>query len=207
MSRKAMPAKTRDALLNEYNHKCAVCGGDHPQVHHIDEDHSNNELENLLPLCPNCHLRDQHNPTRKIDIQKLALFRKYKDPAILKPQFDPIYRKQIFLSEIEINDEPTNYIEQQANELTYFVLSLDMGEFYGKKIYQLVRPVGINSIYILDRGTLHPKISHCRPDQKYEYKNLVLKSYREYRQKLVDNKEDVQEAIIELLRYQKWTNV
>ena len=87
MKRALMPKKLKDDLLDEYDHRCAVCGGDRPHIHHIDEDATNNKLDNLLPLCPNCHLRDQNNPTRKIDIPKLRIFRKYKDPAILKPQF------------------------------------------------------------------------------------------------------------------------
>ena len=40
-------------------HKCAVCGWDKDervlQVHHIDEDRSNNDLSNLIILCPTCH--------------------------------------------------------------------------------------------------------------------------------------------------------
>lgn len=34
------------ALLDEYGHRCAVCDGDRPHVHRIDEDASNNELLN-----------------------------------------------------------------------------------------------------------------------------------------------------------------
>jgi hypothetical protein len=203
MTRKKMPTKIRDAVLKEYKHKCAICGVDEPQVHHIDEDPSNNELENLLPLCPKCHLTDQHNPTRKIDIQKLILFRKYKDPAILKPQFDPLYKRQIFLSEVEINDEPTNSLEQQAHELTYFISFLDMGKFYEEKISQLMRPVGVGLV-----GGKSVRILTGEPDPEYEkeYKNQKRKSYRKYRQKLVDNKAEIQSLIVELLRYQAWAN-
>ncbi len=49
-----------------FNYHCAWCGKDchdpatsHDalQVHHIDEDPSNNRPENLIPLCAVCHLR------------------------------------------------------------------------------------------------------------------------------------------------------
>lgn len=48
---------------NLLEYKCANCGCDgHWQggeisleIHHIDGDNSNNELENLCYLCPNCH--------------------------------------------------------------------------------------------------------------------------------------------------------
>ena len=51
-------------LLNEFNHKCEICGwgevnkstGLVPlQIHHIDGDCTNNKRENLQLLCPNCH--------------------------------------------------------------------------------------------------------------------------------------------------------
>ena len=48
----------RDAF-NKYEHKCAICGWDKDErileVHHIDEDRSNNDLTNLIILCPICH--------------------------------------------------------------------------------------------------------------------------------------------------------
>ena len=49
----------RNIALNLYKHKCAVCGYDEDtrilEVHHIDENHNNNNPENLCLLCPNCH--------------------------------------------------------------------------------------------------------------------------------------------------------
>ena len=42
-----------------FRHKCAVCGYNEDErileVHHIDENHSNNDIGNLCILCPNCH--------------------------------------------------------------------------------------------------------------------------------------------------------
>ena len=48
---------------------CARCGKDCRnsknaeavlQVHHIDENPGNNDLENLIPLCAACHLKIEH---------------------------------------------------------------------------------------------------------------------------------------------------
>ena len=147
-----------------------------------------------MPLCPNCHLRDQHNPTRRIDIPKLKLFRKYKDPAILLPQFHPIYSRQLFLMNIEINEETTDSLKHQAKELTEFVASLEMGEFYGKRLKELSGP--ISRVFIMSLGG--------GPDPKYERQRR--KANRDYRQKLVDNRETIQSLLIELLRYQSWAN-
>ena len=49
----------RENALEFYENKCAVCGYDEDvrilEVHHKDENHSNNDLNNLCILCPNCH--------------------------------------------------------------------------------------------------------------------------------------------------------
>lgn len=49
----------RLAAFANQEHKCAICGWDKDervlQVHHIDEDRSNNDLTNLIILCPTCH--------------------------------------------------------------------------------------------------------------------------------------------------------
>lgn len=52
-------ATYREKALRCYEHKCSVCGWDEDvdvlEVHHIDEDRNNNNLENLKLLCPICH--------------------------------------------------------------------------------------------------------------------------------------------------------
>jgi hypothetical protein len=138
MTRAAVPKKIKDTVLDEYSHRCAVCAGDRPHLHHIDEDNSNNSPMNLLPLCPNCHLRDQHNPTRMIEIGKLRLFREHKDPAILLPQFHPVYTRQLFLHDIEAGSESTDRYIVQAQELTELVAEMEMGTFYAKRINELL---------------------------------------------------------------------
>lgn len=194
MARESIPKKLKDALLDEYDHRCAVCGGDRPHIHHIDEDATHNSLENLLPLCPNCHLRDQHNPTRKIDIPKLKIFRKFKDPAILKPQFHPIYVRQAFLASVEHGEAATAELELQANELIEFVGSLTMGDFYGKRLTELIGP--LKRVFFMALGS--------GPDPRYE--RQVRDAHRDYRSKLISNRESAQALLVELLRYQGWAN-
>lgn len=136
--RPAIPRATRDTLLSEFNHRCAVCGKERPQVHHIDEDPSNNDPLNLIPLCPNCHLIDPHNPTVPIDPAKLCLFRRYKDPVILGPQFDPLFQRLRFLDG-ERDDESADGLQTKGEELTAFVKVLQMGEFYSGQMSKLLR--------------------------------------------------------------------
>lgn len=49
----------RRNAFNAYEHKCAICGYDEDErileVHHLDENHGNNDISNLVILCPNCH--------------------------------------------------------------------------------------------------------------------------------------------------------
>ena len=49
----------RRNAFNAYPHQCAVCGWDEDErileVHHIDENRNNNDLTNLIILCPICH--------------------------------------------------------------------------------------------------------------------------------------------------------
>jgi hypothetical protein len=136
MARKKTPKSIREAVLGEYNHRCAVCGGDRPQIHHIDEDHSNNDPLNLLPLCPNCHLTDQHNPTAKIPIGILKLFRKYKDPAILTPQFQPLFNRMPWLCrpKTRVDSPPGTILDRSREDFRRFINCLNMGNYYGREI-------------------------------------------------------------------------
>jgi len=46
----------RVICFHHHERQCVVCGEALiVEVHHIDEDHSNNSPENLLPLCPTHH--------------------------------------------------------------------------------------------------------------------------------------------------------
>ncbi|SDI41933.1 HNH endonuclease [Chryseobacterium taeanense] len=56
--RKTISAKTRSILQKEIKSICPICSNEdveHFQVHHIDENPTNNDVENLLMLCPICH--------------------------------------------------------------------------------------------------------------------------------------------------------
>lgn len=192
MVRKSTPEKIKAEVLDEYNHRCAVCGGDRPHLHHINENPADNRVENLLPLCPNCHLRDQHHPTRKVDIPKLILFRSHKDPAILKPQFHPIYTRSLFLSQIELSSEPVDELEEFSNQLIDFIANLEMGDFYSKQIAKLIAPLKVVFIIPLEGD-----------DSGYQKQRKARN--KAYREKLKINEEHVYNLLVELLRYQPWT--
>ncbi len=65
----------REKAFSSYPHKCNRCNYneliDILEVHHKDCDRTNNNLENLEILCPNCHLKDHFiNKTGKFTQNK-----------------------------------------------------------------------------------------------------------------------------------------
>lgn len=65
----------RDIAFRNYEPKCAICGYDEEkfllEVHHIDENHSNNSLDNLIILCPICHRKLTSKKYKLIDRQNI----------------------------------------------------------------------------------------------------------------------------------------
>ncbi len=188
--RKKVPRKIQDQVLGEFNHRCAICGTDRPHLHHIDENPENNEIFNLLPLCPNCHLRDQHNPTVKFDRDKVKLFRRFKDPSILTPQFDPLFGRLQFLDQIDENTSYENLLNA-AKDLVSFIASLAMGNYYSNAISQLLKVTSTGYAGVLgdDAG----------------YKKHLAEVADEYRDQLCAVKDRVYVLVVELLRYQEWS--
>ena len=66
----------RSLAFRNYPHECSICGYHDDDdvslldVHHIDSNRENNELENLIILCPNCH--------RKLTLKKYTLIDRNK---------------------------------------------------------------------------------------------------------------------------------
>ena len=181
-------------MLKEYNHRCAICGGNHPQIHHIDENPNNNDQLNLIPLCPNCHLTDQHDPTQPFEPEKLSLFRKYKDPHILSPQFQPLFIRLRFLYTVDENSNAVQ-LDSKAEELVEFTNEMKMGSFYSKKIAKLARMHHIALPVLLNNSeSIRQAVEHYIKDQ------------RNYLEQLVNVREEINSLVVELLRYQDWDN-
>jgi 5-methylcytosine-specific restriction endonuclease McrA len=67
----------RTLALNTYPHYCSVCGYNEDErlleVHHIDENHNNNDINNLILLCPMCHRKITLHYYKLVDRNKLEL--------------------------------------------------------------------------------------------------------------------------------------
>jgi hypothetical protein len=56
--RPSIPAKIKMRLQKEVNSQCPFCQNqdvEHFEIHHLDENPANNDISNLLLLCPICH--------------------------------------------------------------------------------------------------------------------------------------------------------
>ena len=53
--RKPFDSQTRRKVKDRAGDKCQVCGRFGKDIHHINKDRSNNNLSNLILLCPTCH--------------------------------------------------------------------------------------------------------------------------------------------------------
>ncbi|MDT7602989.1 MAG: hypothetical protein QOF61_986 [Acidobacteriota bacterium] len=189
----AIPKATREQILKEYSHRCARCGYDNPEVHHIDENPSNNAPQNLLPLCPNCHHNWLHNPTTKIETSQLQFFRAYKHPFILKPQFSPLFKRLRFLEDVSDTSD-VEELQQNVAELRRLVKAHEMGAFYSVEIGKLLKYEHFNASVSVPFGGSFP--------QWYiDGKNQERPNYRK---QLRENRERVYELIVEMLSYQKW---
>ena len=141
-TRTSIPKAISDQVLKEYHHKCVICGRHDPHLHHIDENPNNNAASNILPLCPNCHLQDTHNPTALLDPGKLHLFRRCKDPFVLDPRFHPIWTRLRLLRErafsLKESRGERGIVSWTASwvDLVRFVESFKMGEYYASQLWK-----------------------------------------------------------------------
>ena len=54
-SRFALEESLKIEIIAKCNNRCCICQTPFIIIHHIDGDPSNNDPDNLAPLCPNCH--------------------------------------------------------------------------------------------------------------------------------------------------------
>ena len=174
------PKAIAESVMKEFHHKCAVCGRHEPQIHHLDEDPGNNDPLNLLPLCPNCHLQDAHDPTSPPDPRKLRLFRAYKDPLILDPRFHPIFLRMIVLFNHDFMMQGGDNYGARVHEFVDFVGQFQMGQFYSARIINMFEYWMPKA----QRGASEPQV-----DTK-AYSGELFRT--------------VEALAVELLRYQGW---
>lgn len=73
----------RERAFRKYEHKCSVCGWDEDEnileVHHIDENRKNGDIDNLIILCPTCHRKLTNHLYELVD--RHTIVKKEKDDS------------------------------------------------------------------------------------------------------------------------------
>ena len=190
--RTSAPRATADAVLKEFRNRCAICGRYEPQLHHIDQNPSNNAAENLIPLCPNCHLQDIHDPTSIIDSRKIQLFRRLKDPFILDSRFHPLWQRICRIADYESDDVAGYSYQFLTSDLLKFISSLTMGQYYAYRLKSALRdPVEHMIAEVRAKG-------ETVEDAHEFWMNLVDPEIREFVNR------QIEDICVEMLRYQDW---
>ena len=189
--RRRPPQKLQNAVLREFKYLCALCGRPQPHIPHIDGDPSNNVSGNLLPLCPNHHLLDAHDPTSPIPPAKLQLFREFRDPAIFLAQFTPLFDRMQFLLDLNSVQPDLHELQALVGDLLAFVQHLSMGSYYVQR--------------------LAPLITWTQP--QHDGAGVIERLNREenggqiYKKKLETITGEAVRLLVECLRFQKWKRV
>jgi hypothetical protein len=204
--RKSIPLKIEKQITKQYSNLCAICGKADPQVHHIDENPSNNEPLNIIPLCTDCHLIKIHKKNiypREI----IRLFRVYKSKLILSDKFLPIFNRMKFLLAEDISSYDSKVLQSEYNDLISFIKAMEMGILYAGKIKKLLYfPLEYHVEIVAyppdpEYDALVGRSSSSTYSSKSNNKGSSIKAFTDmYR----ENKEKVIGLIIEQLIYQKW---
>jgi len=104
-------AKVRANLQKEIGSVCPFCHNDdvgHFEIHHIDENPSNNEIGNLLLLCPICHSKITKGDISGIDVYK-------KKVSLLT---NPTQNKRNSEKLVTFNDKVENAIVGDNNKIS-----------------------------------------------------------------------------------------
>lgn len=108
---------TLKAIINLRGRKCECCGltewlGEpiNLEIHHIDGNHNNNELENIQLLCPNCHSYTDNYCGKNINTGKI----KVEDEVLVEALSNSSSIRQALIS-VGLAGSGGNY--KRANEL------------------------------------------------------------------------------------------
>jgi len=142
--RKGVPESLRKKVLKRDNFRCRLCGYAFLEVHHIDRNPENNNLDNLVTLCRKCHFeihaRDYLEPKsyREQEISKV------KD--ILLERIESIVKNSIKI-DVKVNVEFKGkrksriFLELEKDAQKLNLLKQTLGSVVEGKIRRLLEPL------------------------------------------------------------------
>lgn len=138
-----------------------------------------------------------HHKKRDYDPKIWALYEQYNNPAILDSRFKPLFKRLLFLENIDDSSDRYDLIGK-GKELCDFISNFEKGERYCEKIKNLTK-----NRHFIDEYIMHMGGDESDPDPEDEAK---IKRYeQEYRDQLRNARKEIYELIItELLPYQNW---
>ena len=73
----------RIKAIEEYGHSCVICDEKNIiEIHHLDENHQNNDINNLIPLCPTHH-RYMHSKFKYLILPLIKIWNSSRDGLAL----------------------------------------------------------------------------------------------------------------------------
>lgn len=177
----------KDKILVEFNHSCVCCGALFHEVHHIDEDPSNNAEDNLIVLCPNCHQGKVHGKSIKITPEQLRLYKTTKNKGVFKPVYNAIRKRITFVEKDEYENLTSDEISTKVKDLIGFINTLKQGEYYAQKLksYLCSSP----AVWII------PSPDSVVNEQRKEF-------LEEHRKRIRDKKEEILRLVLECAEVQ-----
>jgi len=108
MKRISVPYKIKALLQKEINSKCPFCNSDdvaHFEVHHIDGNPVNNDLMNLILICPTCHSKMEKGDIITARVKEVKV---------------KITKTKIDLSSIELSELENTKFQREKKKSEYF---------------------------------------------------------------------------------------
>lgn len=161
--------KMRSILQQEVDSVCPFCSSTdvgHFQIHHIDENPSNNELVNLILVCPNCHSKITKGDILKETVGQAKIERPNKN--------------EIEIASITIDKKnccwdtydniPNAFIKRNNSKPSYPILNFSLINHKSRTV--LMKEVVLKVKHLFDgfAGLSGPKPELLRPIAKFKIK-------------------------------------
>ncbi|MCK8480981.1 HNH endonuclease [Psychroserpens algicola] len=161
--------KVRAELQKETNSVCPFCDNDdvgHFEIHHIDENPSNNENTNLILICPTCHSK-----ITKGDISRMEVVKHKQDLYVktLKVQFISTGVDSVNCSWKPIKDVP-NAFEALEMKSLFPIFNFSFINEYDRTILLTNATIKVKRLPIGLAGPDIPLPNILRPVIKYKLK-------------------------------------
>ncbi len=98
----------RKKVLEKYGYRCAKCGYGFLEIHHIDGDHTNNSIDNLIPLCKACHIEEhwkEKNNCPDILRNKIRRLARKVVEDVVKKELEMIFEEVKRKTGLNLDDE------------------------------------------------------------------------------------------------------